>query len=294
MNELASNAVLKPSTELRSRPRLIGECAVVALLLVAYDRIRALAHVQRDVALNHGFAILGLEHDFRMEVERGLNRWLTAHELVGHVAVDYYQYVHVIAAMTLLIACYVLRPHAYRPARNALLLINAVGLAAYALFPVAPPRLLPGTDFVDTVARAGFGMHHSGVVAMNPYGAMPSLHVAWAVWVLLVGFAITESVWLRCLFIAHPVITAFVVVATANHYALDVVMGTVLAIVSIVVARPHATARRAFSGRSTAECDGAPHEFRPDAVRNRRDLVEQGPRGDHLLLDHQDPRDDRR
>jgi len=257
MTELSSSAVLAPATERRARPRLIGECAVVALLLVAYDRIRALAHVERGAARNHGFAILGLEHDFRVEIEPALNRWLTAHEHLGHVAVDYYQYMHIAVAMTLLIACYVLRPLAYRPARNALLLINAVGLAAYALYPVAPPRLLPGTDFVDTVARAGFGAH-SGMVAVNPYGAMPSLHVAWAVWVLLVGFAITESVWLRCLLIAHPVITALVVMATANHYGLDVVMGIVLAVAAIVVAHPNTTWRRAFSGRSTAECEGAP------------------------------------
>ena len=260
LNTAASNVVLTPVPSRRLRPLLIGECAVVVLLLVIYDRIRALAHVHRDAALSHGFAILGLEHHVRLEVEPALNHWLTAHAFMGHVAVDYYQYLHVIIAMTMLIACYVLRPHAYRAARNALLIINAVGLAAYALFPVAPPRLLPGTSFVDTVARAGFGPQHSDVVSVNPYGAMPSLHVAWAVWVLLVGFAITDSVWLRCLFVAHPVITAFVVMSTANHYSLDVVMGLVLAVAAVGVARPNRDAVRllAFSARSTAECDGAP------------------------------------
>ena len=240
----------------------------MVLLLVVYDRIRALAHVQRVVAREHGFAILELEHDFRVEVEPALNRWLTAHAFLARSAVDYYQYLHIAVAMTLLVACYVFRPREYRPVRNALLVINAIGLAAYALFPVAPPRLLPGSGFIDTVARAGFGAHHSATVAVNPYGAMPSLHVAWAVWVLLVGFTITESMWLRCVFVAHPLITALVVVATANHYVLDVAVGIVLAVAAFAATSPIPGWRGAFSGRSTARCDGAPHELRPDAIQS--------------------------
>jgi hypothetical protein len=250
MNEVASSAVPPSVTERRIRPHLIGEIAVVALLLGVYDRIRAVAHVQRAAALTHGSAILALEHDLHIEVEPVLNHWLTAHALLGHVAVDYYQYLHVGVAMTLLVACYVCCPRAYRPARNALLVVNAVGLAAYALYPVAPPRLLPGKGFFDSVARAGFGAHHLGPIPVNQYAAMPSLHLAWAVWVVLVGFAVTDVAWLRCLLVAHAVLTAFVVVGTANHYALDVVMGIVLAVASVALARGCAS----LTARRTSDC----------------------------------------
>jgi hypothetical protein len=118
--------------------------------------------------------------------------------------------------------------------------VSAVGLAVYAVFPVAPPRLMPGSGYLDLVARAGFGATHGGPINIDQYGAMPSLHLAWATWVALVGFAVTEIVWLRGLFVLHVVCMAFVVVGTANHYVLDVVMGVALGCIAVVVARRHA------------------------------------------------------
>ncbi len=211
------------------RPLIIGELAVVALLLVVYDRVRGVAHVHRAAAVAHGWAIIHLETALHLGVESTVNQWLAGHTLLGRIAVDYYQYLHVTVALCLLVACYVFRPSVYRPARNALLIVNAVGLAIYLLYPVAPPRLLPGTTFLDLVARAGFGPTHGGPIPINEYGAMPSLHLAWAAWAALVGFAITEVLWIRGLVVVHVFLTAFVVVGTANHYLLDVVMGVALA-----------------------------------------------------------------
>ena len=207
----------------------MGEIAVVALLLVAYDRIRGVAHIHRAAALEHGSAILHLENALHVGVEPAVNQWLAGHNLLGRISVDYYQYLHVAVAMGLLVACYVFRPSVYRPARNALLVVNAVGLSVYLLYPVAPPRLLPGTTFLDLVARAGFGPTHGGPIPIDQYGAMPSLHLAWAAWAALVGFVVTKVPWVRGLVVLHVALTAFVVVGTANHYLLDVVMGIALA-----------------------------------------------------------------
>lgn len=216
---------------------------MVAVLLVVYDRVRALTHVHRQAAVAHGDAILGLERALRLQIEPTLNRWLSGQSVLGRLSVDYYQYLHVISAIGLLVACYVLRPHLYRSARNALLLVNAVGFVVYALYPVAPPRLLPAESFVDMVARAGFGTSHGGPIPIDQYGAMPSLHLAWAAWVALVGFAVTELLWLRAAFVAHVGITAFVVVGTGNHYLLDVVMGVALAGAAVLAAQVPAVQR---------------------------------------------------
>lgn len=240
-----SNAPLAVSAPVsgRVRPLLIGELAVVAMLLVAYDHVREFAHVQRAAALQHGWRILDVERALHMGFEATVNHWLSGHGVLGRLSVDYYQYLHIAVAMGLLVACYVLCPHLYRPARNALLVINAVGLAIYALYPVAPPRLLPGSAFLDMVAQAGFGTSHGGPIPVNQYAAMPSLHLAWAMWVMLVGFAMTQARWARAIFALHPSLTAFVVVGTANHYVLDVVVGILLAVVAVHVVRVWARSR---------------------------------------------------
>lgn len=202
---------------------------IIAVLLVVYDRVRSLAAVRTAAADSHGRAILDLETDLHLGVEHALNSWLTQHGFLRVLAVDFYQYLHVSVALAVLVACYVRRPAAYRPARNALLLTNVVGLAVFAVYPVAPPRLLPGAGFVDSVAAAGFGTSH-GVSHADLYGALPSLHLAWATWVTVTGFALTRRLMPRVLFVMYPVLTAVVVVVTANHYVLDVASGVLLGI----------------------------------------------------------------
>jgi hypothetical protein len=211
---------------------VLGELVVVAVLLVVYDRVRALAAVHATVAVAHGWALLDIEKALHLRVEDALNSWLTGHGLLRALAVDYYQYVHVTAALAVLVMCYWRSPAAYRPARNALVLTNVVGLAVFALYPAAPPRLLPGAGFVDLVARAGFGTSH-GPVPADQYGALPSLHLAWATWVAVTGFALTRRRAPRLLFAAHPVLTALVVLATANHYVLDVASGVLLGLAAV-------------------------------------------------------------
>ncbi|MCU1344258.1 MAG: hypothetical protein JWL70_524, partial [Acidimicrobiia bacterium] len=95
------------------------------------------------------------------------------------------------------------------------------------LYPVAPPRMLPG--FVDTVAVTNaIGSWHSGDLAQaaNEFAAMPSLHVAWACWCFV---AIRRSWpgrrWATVAAVAHLLLTVVCVVVTANHYVLDAVAG---------------------------------------------------------------------
>lgn len=216
----------------RTRPLVVGELVVVVALLVVYDRVRALAEVHASVAIAHGWAILDLERTLHLQVEGGLNTWLSGQGFLRLLAVDYYQYVHVTVALGVLVACYWRSPAAYRPARNALLLTNLVGLAVFAFYPAAPPRLLPGGGFVDLVAQAGFGTSH-GPVPADQYGALPSLHLAWATWVAVTGFALTRRRVLRVLLVAHPVVTGVVVLVTGNHYVLDVASGTLLGLAAV-------------------------------------------------------------
>lgn len=216
-------------TAVRARPRLVGELIVVFALLVGYDWVRSRAAVRPSVAISHGWAILHAEGAIHLRIEGAVNSWLTGHGLVRVLAVEYYQLFHVTVAVAVLAVCYVRYPAVYRRARNALVLTNVVGLAVFAAYPAAPPRLLPGAGFIDSVADAGYGSSH-GPIPADQYGAIPSLHLAWAVWVAVTGLAIARGRLMRGVLVAHPVLTAVAVLATANHYVIDVASGTLLGI----------------------------------------------------------------
>jgi len=209
----------------RVRPRLVGELAVLAMLLVGYDWVRRFASVREAVALSHGRAILHAEASLHVHLERISNDWLTGHHDLADLAAGYYQFIHLTAALSVLAALYIWRPAAYPRARNALVLTNVVGLVVYALYPTAPPRLLPHAGFFDSVT-AVFGTPNAP--SADQYGALPSLHLAWATWVAVVGAALVTRRTLRWLLWLYPVMTGCVVVATANHYVVDVFTGVAL------------------------------------------------------------------
>jgi membrane-associated phospholipid phosphatase len=94
--------------------------------------------------------------------------------------------------------------------------------------------------FTDIVASThAFGGWHTGALASaaNQLAAMPSLHIAWAAWCTLALWRITERRWVRCLAVVYPCVTAFAVLATGNHYLLDVIGGLVAMAVSVAIVR---------------------------------------------------------
>jgi len=218
------------------RPWIIGEIVVVLLLLRVYDTIRAHAEVRAKVALNNGWELLHAERWLHIDLEHSVNRWTSEHHLVSLAASYWYQFFHITVTLIVLLWCYWRRPGSYRRARNALILTNVFGLAFFVLYPAAPPRFLPGAGFVDAVAQAGFGSDHGGPVSADQYGAFPSLHLAWAVWTAVVAHRLTKNKWLSRLWLGYPLITASVVVATGNHYVLDVLAGIAIALICLAIA----------------------------------------------------------
>ena len=126
--------------------------------------------------------------------------------------------------------------HFYR-FRNWILLANAIGLVGYVLLPTAPPRMFPTFGFADTLAQFGTLNHGSGLVelAANPYAAMPSLHAADA---LIIGVSlalIVRSWWAKVLWLLWPAWVWFAVMATANHFWLDIVAGIAVALIAFLI-----------------------------------------------------------
>lgn len=247
-DSLASTAEPQSAAPVR-RAALAGELAIVAVLVLFYDSIRGLAEVRRVVAMDNGRQLLSFEHRIGIDMELPSNLWLAAHHYLADVASWYYQLAHLTVTLGVLVVCYVRRPDIYRSARNALILINIVGLLIYWVYPVAPPRLLPGTAFIDVTEVTG-AADASTTSAPNPYAAMPSLHTAWAVWVTVVALILFGAWSIRLLAVLYPVLTVAVIVTTGNHFLLDTLAGAVLAVGAAATVRCWPAARPASAGRA--------------------------------------------
>lgn len=186
---------------------------------------------RRTAALQHGRAIFTLEQRLHIDIEHTLNEWLAPHHVLSTLANYEYAYTYILSALLLMGWVIARRPDLWKPTRDSFVVMNLIAIGTFAVYPTAPPRMLPDLGFVDTVSRGGtVGSWGSGVIdAANQLAAMPSLHIGWALWVSVVLARLTTSSGKRAdwgvqlLSAVHVLLTLFVVMATANHFLLDAV-----------------------------------------------------------------------
>ena len=251
---MTAAGLLPPSIEAGVRPdrsreaparhiRWARELALVGALYVCYMVARGLIGVHLEEAEARGADILGLEAAFALDMERPLNTFLTAVPLLGLLAAYLYATLHYVVTPAVLVWVALRRRRAYTAERNAILIATAIGLVGYWLLPTAPPRLVDA-GLTDTMAAfSDLGWWGDAASAprgteslSNQYAAMPSLHVGWAAWVAACLAAHAGSRLVRRLAWTYPTLMALVVMATANHYLLDVVAGAGCAIAGVWLA----------------------------------------------------------
>jgi hypothetical protein len=114
----------------------------------------------------------------------------------------------------------------------ALVVGSGIALVIYANWPLAPPRLMPELGTIDVMqhfAAAGWWGDAASAPrglgdATNQFAAMPSLHFGWSLWCAIQMWGFGSRRW-RVAAVAYPTLQAVVVLATANHFALDVLGG---------------------------------------------------------------------
>jgi diacylglycerol O-acyltransferase len=227
------------SGEDRVRPRLVPELLLGLAIFGLYSIVASLDDELWPAAARHGRWIFAVERWLHLDIEPALNHWLASHPALGTAANYEYASTYVIAAFALLAWLFLRRPDRYRWARTTFVLLNVVGIAIFVAYPVAPPRLLPDLGFVDTV-RLGhtWGSWGSPIVAhANQMAAMPSLHIAWALWVSVVLARVSTGRLVQLFSAVHVLVTLFVIMATANHYFLDAVGGALVVWLSVGLVR---------------------------------------------------------
>jgi membrane-associated phospholipid phosphatase len=213
--------------------------------LAAYQVARGVADRDPTRAFANGWRVIDWEERLAGLGELTLQGWTqSSHFLAELVSWTYWNSEFTVIGLTLLWV-YLRRNHAFTRFRNTILLANVLGLIGYVVLPTAPPRFFTSIGFADTLGQLGGLNHGSGLIelAANPYAAMPSLHAADA---LIVGVILSSVVRNRvgkALWLVWPLWVAFAVMATGNHFWLDVLAGMLLGTLALAVVY-HAQVRR--------------------------------------------------
>jgi hypothetical protein len=206
--------------------------------LLAYQVARGIADRDPARALENGLRVVEWEREQTNHlIELTLQQFAASFGwLEAAVSWTYWNSEFTVVGLSLL-WIYLRRHDHFVRFRNTILFANALGLIGYVLLPTAPPRMFPGLGFVDTLGAFGGLNHGSGLVelASNPYAAMPSLHAADALIVGITLAYVCRSWAAKTIWILWPAWVWFSVMATANHFWLDIVAGVALALVALAL-----------------------------------------------------------
>ena len=209
----ASRPAPAPARAARPRPwRDHWQLVPVALLmyaLVAVDRFRRGAQA---AGLVHAVTINRLSRPVG-GAALAMNHWLIHHLVPAAAAAAYYMVLQVLVTAAGIWLLGSGHP-SFRLHRDALIVTGVIGLMVFWVYPVAPPRMLPG--YHDTVDAIGpLFSHQLETKAADAFAAFSSLHVTWALWVAVVCQALVRRRIWRAAVWAYPAATTIDVLATA-------------------------------------------------------------------------------
>jgi len=235
---------------LRLRP-VLREIGFVATAVVCYLVVGRYTAGSAGTAVAHAHDVLALERHLGIAWEHPVQNAALAAPVVSTLLTQLYVWGYFPTVVALLVWVYARDGGVYRHLRNALLVSGSAGLLVYAFYPCAPPWI-GGTGFTDTVSTSALSSVARPAGITNHLGALPSFHVGWVVLVAAFALRVSRSVLLRTWCVLHPMLMAFAVVATGNHWVIDVPAGIVLALLGVLGARTIARlSERAVRGTSS-------------------------------------------
>lgn len=226
--------LVRPRSRVGTAVRPFALEAALVLSLYSLWRIAGKLSVRHvEGAQGRALWIYDVQRWLHLPDEQALQRWTLPHPWLVQTANVYYAVAHVPAVIIVLLWLFIRHRDEYPPIRNVLAVLTGACLVLQ-LIAVMPPRFLPQLGFVDTAHLYGQSVYTDlGTGAANQMSAMPSLHVGWAVLVAVAVIIAGRSRW-RWLVVAHPVLTCWAVVVTANHWWLDGVVAVAILAVAMV------------------------------------------------------------
>ena len=231
------------------------EVALIGAAFSLYFAVRSAVVGRPETAYANALDIIGLQQSLGVFWEDDVNSWTAGRLFWAQAANAVYFWLLFPLLIVFGLWVYYFRRGKYTFIRDTLLASGAMGLVVFWLYPVAPPRELPALasefdpdapgyvfGFVDTVKVHMRYAHDSQSTGLwvNPYAAMPCLHVGWN---LIMGIGMVMVVWReRWMWLAVPIAVflpisqSLAVVATANHYLLDIPAGVLVSLGGFPVA----------------------------------------------------------
>ena len=253
MTTLTTN-LAAPDTDRTAFAGHRGLVQIVGLLWVYafYDLLRTHVAGAATTASQHARALFALERTLGLNLERPIQSavlhlpWLVA---VCNVS---YNSLHLVVPPIVLLVLYRSAPAPYRHWRNVFVVMLGLAVLCFWLYPLMPPRLVMGAGHLLDTSRVYFSLTRTPLARLvsssassgpsmtgptNSYAAMPSLHVAWAVWAAVAVWPLLRRRWSKSALIVYPALMVLAVIVTANHWVLDAVAGAALVWVSHLLAR---------------------------------------------------------
>jgi hypothetical protein len=190
------------------------------------------------VAFANARELISVEQALHLFVEPAVQSWADGLPLINDVSSWLYLNAQTSVTLGALAYLYLRHNRSFYFVRNMFAVSWVLALASYALFPTAPPRLFPEWGFFDVVSSFTGVSHTDSVSALfNPYAAVPSMHVCFAVMIGASLSRLSRRRALRVFWTLYPLLVTFVIVTTANHFIADAFLGACTAGVAALAAR---------------------------------------------------------
>ena len=218
--------------------RDLSELGIVAFAFLCYFLVRGAVAERAEEAFANARWIVELQRSLGVFVEPAFQSWVLEHEFLVRFLNFVYFWLDLPLIAVVGIAMLWKRRRAYMLTRDAILISGGMALAVYWAWPVAPPRFLPEWGFVDTLAVYNNLSYQAQTMQpfVNPFAAVPSLHVGWAMLLAAGAFVATRNLALRLGAIALFVLQSISVVGTGNHYLFDGVAGIAVCALALAAA----------------------------------------------------------
>ncbi|MFN8557010.1 MAG: phosphatase PAP2 family protein [Dehalococcoidia bacterium] len=232
-----------------SAAALTRDFAVVALIIAVYFLVRGAAPHRPEAAVE---LTLGL---VRIETALGIfhEPWIQQVSIRSYATREFanavYAYLHFPVMAAVGVWVWFRGRDRFVFMRNVMCVSMAIGLLFYYTLPAAPPRLMQmyGHDFgfVDTLFGGDTRVNYSQPsFILNEYAAVPSFHFGWIVLCSAMMWVTTSRRLVRALAVLLTALMTWSIIASANHFFLDMALGGLVIYVSWVAARRLAFAPR--------------------------------------------------
>ncbi|UKZ81808.1 hypothetical protein TrVFT333_009582 [Trichoderma virens FT-333] len=183
------------------------------------------------VAKHHALQLLAIEQFLHIDIEQSFQAYILSNHTYIMTFLRHIYHSHIIVGVVFIVYTYtILPPPLFRRIRRTIAMDNFIAFIIISLWRCYPPRMLPSEyGFVDILHEGKTGSVWTHNRFQLTIAAMPSLHFGTS---MLFGVCLARfspHLVVRVLAPLWPLAMFVTVVATANHFVLDLVVGAIVA-----------------------------------------------------------------